>query len=43
MMIEISITCMYVHDNIKLAIYINSRWPPCDLPIIITYQLNDGG
>ena len=33
---------VYVHDNIKLLICINSRWPPYDLPLIITYQLNDG-
>ena len=33
---------LYVHENIQSLICINSRWLPYDLPIINTYQMNDG-
>ena len=39
---DLNVNTVHVHDNIKLLIYTNSRWPQYDLSIIITYQLNDG-
>ena len=39
---DLNFNTVYVHDNMKWLFCINLRWPPYDLPIIITYQQNDG-